>query len=159
MNNAAHCEDPDTIFSASEGVFDRTFGVNARGTLLLIAEYVRRYRRDQRAWGRIISLSTDAAQSFAGQINYGASKATVEAFTRSIAREVGPLGITVNAVAPGPVQAGYITPQFEEELLPDIPLRRLGKPQDIADCILFLASKRASWITGQVIQVSGGHRV
>lgn len=159
VNNAAHCEDPDTIFTMTEGTFDRTFGVNARGSLLLIAEYVRRYQESGRDWGRIISLSTDAAQSFAGQINYGASKATIEAFTRSVAREIGPLGITVNAVAPGPVQTGYITPQFEKELLPDIPMRRLGRPEDIAQSVLFLASQQASWITGQVIHVSGGHCV
>lgn len=159
VGNAAHCEDPDTIFTTSAGSIDRTFAVNTRATVLMIAEFVRRFKRRDGHWGRIINLSTDAAQSFAGQISYGASKAAVEAFTRSIAREVGNLGITVNTVAPGPVQTGYITADLEEELLPSIPLRRIGQPEDIADVIVFLASEQARWLTGQVIRVSGGHEV
>jgi 3-oxoacyl-[acyl-carrier protein] reductase len=159
VNNAAHCEAPDTIFTTSAGSIDRTFAVNTRATVLMMSEFVRRFKSRERHWGRIINLSTDAAQSFAGQISYGASKAAVEAFTRSMAREVGPLGITVNTVAPGPTQTGYITAELEEELLPSIPLRRLGQPQDIADVIVFLASDQARWVTGQVIKVSGGHEV
>jgi 3-oxoacyl-[acyl-carrier protein] reductase len=159
VNNAAHCEDPDTIFTTSAGSIDRTFAVSTRATVLMVAEFVRRFKRREGHWGRIINLSTDAAQSFAGQISYGASKAAVEAFTRSIAREVGPLGITVNTVAPGPVQTGYITAELEEELLPSIPLRRIGQPEDIAAVIVFLASDQARWVTGQVIKVSGGHAV
>ena len=124
---------------------------------MLIAEYVRRYQRRNSNWGRIINLSTDAAQVFAGQIAYGASKAAIEAFTRSIAIEVGPLGITVNTVAPGPVQTGYIPATSEAQLVPTIPLRRIGQPEDIADVIVFLASEQARWLTGQVIKVSGGH--
>jgi 3-oxoacyl-[acyl-carrier protein] reductase len=76
-----------------------------------------------------------------------------------VATEVGPLGITVNSVAPGPVQTGYITRESEKELLPEIPLRRIGEPEDIADAIVFLASEQAPWITGQVIKVSGGHAI
>lgn len=157
VNNAAHCEDPDTIYTTSAGSIDRTFAVNVRATVLLIAEFVRRFQQRGGAYGRIINLSTDAAQSFAGQISYGASKATVEAFTRSIAREAGPLGITVNTVAPGPVQTGYLTPDREEEQRQQIPLGRVGRPKDIADVIVFLASNQARWLTGNVIKVSGGH--
>jgi 3-oxoacyl-[acyl-carrier protein] reductase len=157
VNNAAHYEDPDTIFTVSKRSLDRAFSVNTRAPVLLIAEFVRRQRKRQSHWGRIINLSTDAAQVFAGQITYGASKAALEAFTRSIAMEVGPMGITVNTVAPGPVQTGYIREEFEKELLPAIPLRRIGQPADIADVIVFLASKQARWLTGQVVKVSGGH--
>jgi 3-oxoacyl-[acyl-carrier protein] reductase len=159
VNNAAHCEDPDTIFTASIGSIDRTFAVNTRATVLMMAEFVRRYRKRGGKDGCIINLSTDAAQTFAGQISYGASKAATEAFTRSVAIEVGPLGITVNAVAPGPVQTGWLTAEREEALSHDIPLRRVGQPEDIADVIVFLASGQARWLTGQVIKVSGGHAI
>lgn len=157
VNNAAHCELPDTITAVSAESLDRHFAVNAQAAVLLMAEFVRRHRGRGAAWGRIINVSTDAARAFATQIGYGASKAALEAFTRSIAIEVGPLGITVNAVAPGPVQTGYITPELERQLLPSMPLRRLGRPEDIADVIVFLASEQARWMTGQVIQVAGGH--
>jgi 3-oxoacyl-[acyl-carrier protein] reductase len=154
VNNAAHYEDEhDTIASLTSDAIDQTFSTNVRGTLLMIREFVAR----RRGPGRIVNLSTDAAQTFAGQITYGASKATIEAFTRSIAIEVGEHGITVNAVAPGPTQTGYIDEATERRELPGIPLGRLGTPQDIADTIVFLVSERASWLTGQVIKVSGGH--
>lgn len=159
VNNAAHYEDPDTIFTTTAVAIDRTFAVNVRATTLLIAEFVRRYQQRGGQWGRIVNLSTDAAQTFAGQITYGASKATVEALTRSIAIEVGPLGITVNTVAPGPVQTGYIAPEVEARELPGIPLGRLGQPEEIADVIVFLASQQARWMTGNVLKVSGGHEL
>lgn len=119
--------------------------------------FVRRFKEHGRQRGSIINLSTDSAQKFAGQINYGASKAAIEAFTRSVAIEVGELGIRVNAIAPGPTQTGYIPAEFEEELRESIPLKRIGKPEDIADVAVFLASDQARWVTGQVIKVSGGH--
>jgi 3-oxoacyl-[acyl-carrier protein] reductase len=160
VNNAAYCETPpDTIFSTSKESIDEHFAVNTRAAVLLMAELVRRHKERGGRWGRVINVSTDAAQNFGGQISYGASKAATEAFTRSMATEVGPLGITVNSVAPGPVQTGYITRESEEELLPGIPLCRIGDPQDIADAIVFLASEQARWITGQVIKVSGGHAI
>jgi 3-oxoacyl-[acyl-carrier protein] reductase len=157
VNNAAHYEDADTVFTTTAETLDRTFTVNTRATVLLIAEFVRRYQRRNGQSGRIINLSTDAAQVFAGQIAYGASKAAIEALTRSIAIEVGRLGITVNTVAPGPVQTGYISAAFEAQLVPSIPLRRIGQPEDIADVLVFLASEQARWLTGQIIKVSGGH--
>ncbi len=157
VNNAAHYEEQDTVFTTTAAGLDRTFAVNARATALMSAEYVRRYQAREASWGRIINLSTDAARAFAGQIAYGASKAAVEALTRSVAIEVGPLGITVNAVAPGPVQTGYIPRDLEQALLPSIPLRRIGTPEEIANVILFLASEQARWMTGQVVQVAGGH--
>jgi 3-oxoacyl-[acyl-carrier protein] reductase len=157
VNNAAHYDDGDTIFTTSVEALDRALTVNVRAAVLLSAEFVRRYQGRNGQWGRIINLSTDAAQVFAGQIAYGASKAAIEALTRSIAVEVGPLGITVNTVAPGPVQTGYIAATVEAELAPTIPMRRIGQPEDIADVIVFLASEQARWLTGQVIKVSGGH--
>lgn len=157
VNNAAHCESPDDVVTASAGGLDRHFAVNARAPALLMAEFARRHREHRSDTGSIINVSTDSARAFATQIGYGASKAALEAFTRSAAIELGPWGITVNAVAPGPVQTGWITAELEEAVLPSIPLRRLGTPEDIADTIVFLASRQARWISGQVIQVAGGH--
>jgi 3-oxoacyl-[acyl-carrier protein] reductase len=160
VNNAAYCQrPPDTIFTTTAASIERHFAINTRAVLLLTAEFVRRHQARAARWGRILNISTDAAQHFAGQISYGASKAATEAYTRSVAVEVGPLGITVNTVAPGPVQTGYITPESAEALLPTIPLRRLGEPEDIADVLVFLASDQACWLTGQVIKVSGGHEI
>ena len=107
-------------------------------------------------YGRIINLSTDASQVFAGQIAYGASTATLEALTRSIALEVAQYGFTVNCIAPGPTQTGWIDAALEETVIPMIPMGALMQPEDIAETILFLSGRQARMITGQVIKVSGG---
>jgi 3-oxoacyl-[acyl-carrier protein] reductase len=83
----------------------------------------------------------------------------LESYSRSAAAELGPYGITVNVVSPGPVQSGYITKELEESLIADIPLRRIGQPEDVANTVVFLASEQASWITGQIVFVHGGHRM
>ena len=154
LNNAATDDETgcDTIETITQSVIDDTFAVNVRGSILMTREFIK-CRGD---YGRIINISTDAAQIFAGQITYGASKATLEALTRSIALEAAQYGITVNCVAPGPTQTGWIDEDFEKVVIPLIPMGKLIKPEDIAETILFLASKQAGMITGQVIKVSGG---
>ena len=154
FNNAATDDETgcDTIETVTQNVIDDTFAVNVRGSILMTREFIR-HRGD---YGRIINVSTDAAQIFAGQITYGASKATLEALTRSIALEVAQYGITVNCVSPGPTQTGWIDEDFEKVVTPLIPMGRLIQPEDIAETVLFLAGKQAGMITGQIIKVSGG---
>ena len=154
VNNAADgdMEGIDTIEKITPAVIDDTFAVNVRGSILMTREFV----NNRGDYGRVINLSTDASQVFAGQIAYGASKATLEALSRSIALEVAQYGITVNCVAPGPTQTGWIDAELEAAVIPLIPMGALIQPEDIAETILFLASRQARMITGQVIKVSGG---
>jgi 3-oxoacyl-[acyl-carrier protein] reductase len=159
VNSAAHYAEFDTAQDLTREVIDETYAVNTRATLLLMTEFAQRYKKNLQKWGRIINLSTGPAQYFTGQVAYGTSKAAIEAATRAVAAEIGPLGITVNTVAPGATQSGYIDRELEEELLPTVPMGRLGKPEDIANAILFLASDKAGWITGQVLRVTGGRNM
>jgi len=156
VNNAAEYRNNDSVDTITAEDIEKTYSVNVEATLLLISEFVKKHKENKKEWGRIINLSTGPSQCFAKHISYGSSKAAIEAFTRSIAFEVGPCGITVNTIAPGATQTGYISAKDEKKLIPTIPLRRLGLPEDIANTILFLASDKSSWTTGQIIRVNGG---
>lgn len=138
---------------------DRHFAVNTRAVALSMAEFTRRLINRNRNWGRIINISADCAWGCPAEISYRASKYALESFSRSAAAELGPYGITVNIVSPGPIQTGYIAREMEEELVSEIPLRRVGKPEDIANAVLFFASDQAEWITGQLLFIHGGHRM
>ena len=113
----------------------------------------------QKRWGRIINISADCAWGAPMEVSYRASKYALECYSRSAAAELGPHGITVNIVTPGPVQSGYIPSEAERGLIKDIPLGRIGRPEDIANAVVFFASEQAAWITGQLLFVHGGHRM
>jgi 3-oxoacyl-[acyl-carrier protein] reductase len=138
---------------------DRHFEVNARAVAMLMSTFARGIIERKTQWGRIINISADCAWGCPREISYRASKYALESYSRSAAAELGPYGITVNVVSPGPVQSGYINAEIEQALIPDIPLRRVGRPEDIANTVIFFASDQAGWITGQVIFVHGGHRM
>lgn len=146
-------EHPQISLTNVESI-DRHFAVNARASALMMREYLQRFIRRGADSGRIISLTTTTAH--ARSINYAASKNALVSYSFSAAQEMAKYGITVNVVFPGAVQTGYITPEIEKDLSEKIPLGRVGKPEDIADVIVFLASRQAHWITGQVIYASGG---
>jgi 3-oxoacyl-[acyl-carrier protein] reductase len=111
-------------------------------------------------WGRIINISSVVgASGNAGQTNYAASKAGVEGFTRALAKELGSRGITVNAVAPGFIETDMTNALPESQaaaLIAQIPLARLGQPEEIASVVGFLASEKGAYITGETLQVNGG---
>ena len=141
------------ISEARASDFEQAFAVNARGTLLTFAEAARRLSEG----GRIIGVSTLlTVQPREGLGLYSASKAAVEQFVKALAREIGPRGITVNAVSPGPTDTDMVAPARRESAPKETPLRRLGQPSDVADVVAFLASEEARWITGQIVGVNGG---
>lgn len=138
---------------------DAHFHVNSRAVALMMSEYAKRHIARKAQWGRIINITTDGARCHASNVSYGASKFAIESYTRSAAQEIGPYGITVNVISPGAVQTGWIPAQLEKEIATTYPLRRIGKPEDIAKAVIFFASDQAEWIRGQVLQVGGGNRM
>jgi 3-oxoacyl-[acyl-carrier protein] reductase len=138
---------------------DAHFAVNSRAVALMMAEYARRYVARDGTWGRIINITTDGAHCHPANVSYGASKLAIESFSRAAAAELGPYGVTVNVVSPGAVQTGWIPAELEREIAETYPVRRIGRPEDIAAAVVFFASRQADWITGQVLQVGGGHRM
>jgi 3-oxoacyl-[acyl-carrier protein] reductase len=162
INNHTHCvEETFDPAAAGDGMalisgpeIDRHMTINARGTALMMAEYLRRHIARGADWGRIINMTTTLQH--ARNVSYAASKGAIVSYTLSAASEMGRYGITVNVVGPGPTQTGYITPELETQLAADTPLGRVGRPDDVADTIVFLASEQARWLTGQIIYAGGG---
>lgn len=156
VNNATHSTN-DGIERLDAATLDAHYAVNLRGTLLLSAEFARRWSGGD--GGRIINLTS--GQSLApmpDELAYAATKGAVEAFTISLAAAVASRGITVNAVNPGPTDTGWMTDDLQRALLPRFPMGRIGRPEDAARLVAFLASDDARWITGQVIHSEGGFR-
>ena len=157
INNAGIIRDNLVLRMSDEEWMD-VLNVNLSGTFK-ISKTVLKFMLKKR-WGRIINItSTSASTGNKGQANYAAAKSGVEAFSRSLAKEVGSRGITVNSVAPGYIETDMteqINNKVKEEILKQIPLARYGRPEEIAQLIEFLITDEASYITGQTIHINGG---
>lgn len=159
VNNAAYCPVVPTA-EITEEEWNRAFQVNVTGTFLASRELVRRLRAEDRT-GRIVNISSQAAfrGSRSGKSAYDASKGAVVAFTVSLAREMAPHGIAVNCVAPGLMYTEMVAPYVDadpEKFAARLPIGRLGRTEEVADVVTFLASDRASFMTGATVDVSGG---
>jgi 3-oxoacyl-[acyl-carrier protein] reductase len=157
INNAGITRD-GLLLRMKEEDWDAVISVNLKGVYHCI-KAVLPIMAKQRS-GKIVSISSIAgAMGNAGQANYSASKAAVIGLTKTVAREYAARGITANAVAPGFIDTAMTAPlssELREALLREIPLARLGMPEDIANAVAFLASDQANYITGQVVHVNGG---
>jgi 3-oxoacyl-[acyl-carrier protein] reductase len=163
VNNAGVIRD-NLIFKMTDSDWDTVIGVHLRGSFLM-SRAAQKYMVEQR-WGRIISLSSSSALGNRGQVNYSAAKAGLQGLTKTLAIELGPFGVTANAIAPGFIatdmtaataaRVGMEFEAFKEAAASQIPVRRVGQPEDIANVASFLASEGASFVSGQVIYVAGG---
>jgi 3-oxoacyl-[acyl-carrier protein] reductase len=157
VNNAGITRD-NLFMRMSEDEWDMVMGVNLKSVFNCTHAVIRSMIK-QRA-GRIVNISSVVGQiGNAGQANYAASKAGIMGFTRSVAREVAGRGITVNAVAPGFINTEMTTilsDKVKESLLQQIPMGKIGRPEDVAETVYWLSSDAASYITGQTIHVNGG---
>jgi len=157
VNNAGITRDNIVLRMSDDEWFD-IMNVHLNGTFQLCKRSLKMMLKNK--WGRIINISSASASiGNRGQSNYAAAKAGVEAFTKSLAKEVGKRDITINAVAPGFI-ATDMTEQNDgvnaEYLIKEIPLGRFGEPEEVAGLIKFLCSEKASYITGQTIHINGG---
>ncbi|NLJ52771.1 MAG: 3-oxoacyl-ACP reductase FabG [Intrasporangiaceae bacterium] len=163
VNNAGIIRD-NLLFKMSEDDWDAVMGVHLRGAFLM-AKACQAYMTQEK-FGRIVNLSSSSAQGNRGQANYSAAKAGLQGFTKTLAIELGKFGVTANAVAPGFIQTemtkstadrlGVEFDKFIEYSASQIPVQRVGQPEDIAATISFLCSEEAGFVSGQVIYVAGG---
>jgi 3-oxoacyl-[acyl-carrier protein] reductase len=165
VNNAGVIRD-NLLFRMTEQDWDTVLAVHLRGAFLMSRE-TQKYMTEGR-WGRIVNLSSTSALGNRGQANYAAAKAGMQGFTKTLALELGPFGITVNAIAPGFIatdmtaataaRQGFDFADYQKAAAEQIPVRRVGQPEDIAHVVSFLASEGAGFVSGQVIYVAGGPR-
>lgn len=157
VNNAGVTKD-GLLIRMSEQDFDKVIDINLKGTFLCTKAAIKDMMKNRH--GSIINItSIVGVNGNAGQANYAASKAGIIGFTKSVSREYGSKGIIVNAIAPGFIQTAMtdeLPENVKSEYLKKIPLNRFGQPEDVANVVEFLASEKASYITGQVIEVTGG---
>jgi 3-oxoacyl-[acyl-carrier protein] reductase len=160
VNNAGISID-QLLLRVSAKDLEMTWATNVNGALFCAKAAIRSMMRSK--WGRIISLSSVVAESGnAGQVVYSASKAALLGMTRSLAREYASRGITVNAVAPGFIETDMtvdLPDAAKKGIVEQTPLGRIGRPEEVAAAVVFLASEEASYITGQVVRVNGGMHV
>jgi len=145
------------LIDVTEADWDRVLDVNLKGTFNAIHACLPHLLRQKR--GKIVTIASELALiGRAGAVSYAASKAGVIGLTKSLARELSPLGIHVNAVAPGPTDTDMLrsNPEFRDENKATVPLRRWGHPRDIAQAVLFLASDDSDYFAGQVLSPNGG---
>jgi len=157
VNNAGIIRDKLLMF-LNEDDWDRVIDVNLKGTYLCSRAIIRTMISQK--FGRIINITSPSALTGrSGQTNYAASKGGIISFTKSLAKEMARLGITVNAVCPGVIvtpMTENLNPETTCDITGRIPMGRLGQPEEVAGAVLFLASERAGYITGQVLAVDGG---
>jgi len=163
VNNAGIIRD-NLLFKMTDDDFDAVIGVHLRGAFLM-TRAVQKHMTEQN-WGRIVNLSSSSALGNRGQVNYSAAKAGLQGFTKTLAKELGKFGITANSVAPGFIatdmtaataaRIGVPFEDFQKARAAEIPVRRVGRPEDVAHVISFLVSEGAGFVSGQVIYVAGG---
>ncbi len=163
VNNAGVTRD-NLLFKMTVDDWDTVLGIHLRGAFLM-SKACQKYMVDQR-FGRIVNLSSSSALGNRGQVNYSAAKAGMQGFTKTLAIELGQFGVTANAVAPGFIvtdmtaataaRIGIGFEDFQKAAAQNIPVRRVGQPEDVANVISFLASEGAGFVSGQVIYVAGG---
>lgn len=154
VNNAAHSE-RGGFEQLDAATLDAHYAVNLRATALLGVEFARRYPGGP--GGRIINLTSGQSLGpMVGELAYAATKGAVEALTVTLATEVGHKGITVNAVNPGPTDTGWMPQDLKKELEPKFGGGRVGKPEDVARLVAFLAGGESAWVTGQILHSEGG---
>jgi 3-oxoacyl-[acyl-carrier protein] reductase len=156
VNNAGIAGAGGTIETVTAENYEQVFNLNVRGVLFSLQEATKHMANG----GRIVNISSSTTlYPHAGTAVYAASKAAVKLLTQVMAQEVGDRHITVNTVTPGPTVPGMfgrLSPEYQEQAAASSPLKRLGKPEDIADVVAFLVSEEARWLTGQEICANGG---